>query len=270
MKLLDKAQRNLSKHPIFVKMAIKLRNQANMIIGYYLGESNNTEINGEKLIVELLAPHCRTFVDVGANIGNWTQLFIDNCKHMKEGLLFEPGLHACRRLKERFSTLNTLEIYQSAVGSSSGSLLFYEEKNAGEHSSFVLESTADSPIEILVPIITLDSLIEKKGWDSLDYLKIDTEGFDYHVLAGAKNLLLNHKIRALQFEYNSSWAGSNSTLSGALNLLSECKYSCYLIRADGLYKLNYKTFGEYFSFSNFLAISEGWHHLIKELIKGTI
>ena len=56
-----------------------------------------------------------------------------------------------------------------------------------------------------VPVITLDSYYTKnlKGiFESLDLLKIDTEGFEYEVLMGAQQTILELKPKFIQMEYN--------------------------------------------------------------------
>ena len=49
---------------------------------------------------------------------------------------------------------------------------------------------------------TLDWYCKENGIEAIDFLKIDTEGYDYRVLAGAEDILENTKY--IQFEY---WDG---------------------------------------------------------------
>jgi len=48
---------------------------------------------------------------------------------------------------------------------------------------------------------TLDTLCLEIGLEKIDYLKIDTEGAEYKILSGARNLLQKQKITFIQFEY---------------------------------------------------------------------
>lgn len=251
-------------------VAIKLRNQLNRIIAYHLGENCHSHLNGELLVIEQVASRCHSFVDVGANIGNWSQLFLSNCQNIHGALLVEPGKIAYGSLMERFSHYDNIEILHAAMGSTSGLATFYEQENAGEHSSLLGECVSAGSSEKSVSITTLDCEIQKRGWVSIDFLKIDTEGFDYHVLAGANRLLSDGAIRIIQFEYNNSWAQANATLAGAFALLKRYGYSCFLIRSDGLYQLNYARYGEYYAYSNFLAVMPEWKEAIRGLIRGMI
>jgi FkbM family methyltransferase len=266
---LTSIQRTLSRSKTCVNLAIKLRNQMNMVIGYHLGESCDHRLNGEESLIRLLAPHCKTFIDVGANIGDWTELFLhyrSDCK----GMLFEPGNTAFKKLAEKFAQLSNIEIIQAAVGSESGYIDFFEEPNAGITSSIVKNFASINATLIHTQITTLDAELVTKNWDSVDYLKIDTEGFDYQVLLGVKDCLSKNKFGFIQFEYNQPWASANATLLGALNFLDQHGYSCYLIRSDGLYELDYSVYQEYFRYSNFLAVTPERQDLIKTLIRGKI
>jgi FkbM family methyltransferase len=267
---LNAMQHKLSKSKAFVRFAIKLRNQANMIIGYHLGESCEHNLNGEELLIKILAPHCKTFVDVGANVGDWTELFLHYCSNECKGLLFEPGNVAIKKLTEKFSQTANIEIIQMAVGSETGFIDFFEEPDAGITSSVVKDFASPSANVVRTQIAKLDNELVAYGWNSVDYLKIDTEGFDYHVLLGAKGFLAQGKLGFIQFEYNKPWANANTTLLGALNFLKSYGYACYLIRSDGLYDLNYSLYQEYFRYSNFLAVSPERKHLVTTLMRGKI
>jgi hypothetical protein len=47
---------------------------------------------------------------------------------------------------------------------------------------------------------TLDSFCDEQGVDRIDFLKIDVEGYERHVLAGAARLLDEGAISVLSFE----------------------------------------------------------------------
>ena len=53
-----------------------------------------------------------------------------------------------------------------------------------------------------MPTTTLDTFVEQHGIKNIDFLKIDTEGFELEVLQGAKQLLSEGKIGTVIFEYN--------------------------------------------------------------------
>ena len=57
-----------------------------------------------------------------------------------------------------------------------------------------------------VPVTTVDNELSARGWQDVDFLKIDTEGYDLNVLLGASDLLARKGVKVVQFEYNATWA----------------------------------------------------------------
>ncbi|KAG2426931.1 hypothetical protein HXX76_012717 [Chlamydomonas incerta] len=79
-----------------------------------------------------------------------------------------------------------------------------------------------------VNVTTLDAELSEAGMPTyLDVLKIDAEGFDPTVMAGAYHLLRSHRVGLLTFEYHSEWNRSGGKLRLCLDYLEELGYSCY-------------------------------------------
>jgi hypothetical protein len=74
--------------------------------------------------------------------------------------------------------------------------------------------------EHTVQVTTLEAEIDRLGWPTIDYLKIDAEGYDFHVLSGARRLLECKRIALGQFEYGTAWVSAGSTLTYAVKRLS--------------------------------------------------
>jgi hypothetical protein len=80
-------------------------------------------------------------------------------------------------------------------------------------------------------VATIDKEIETRFLGHVDMLKIDTEGYDLHVLRGARSSLGNKVFHIVQIDYNSPWAYANSILHEAIELLTECGYQLLLLRS---------------------------------------
>ncbi len=261
----DFSQRILIKSPWAVRLAILLRNQCRCVIKYYLNEGS-----GELWLAKILAPKCFTFIDVGANVGNWTNLFMESISENSRGLLFETSDYAIEKLKQRFKEVNGIEIIQAAVLDSPGNMFFYEEPIAGETSSLVANFSEADAVKKLVRVTTLDAEVEKHQLEHIDFLKIDTEGYNLHVLLGASKLLAHNKINVIQFEYNNPWALTGSTLPAAFQLLESFGYKVLLLKNTSLFELNYKRYGEYFDSSKFIAVSPHSLKVLEAFIKGIL
>jgi FkbM family methyltransferase len=125
-----------------------------------------------------------TFVDVGANIGLYA---VAAARRVRPGkvIAFEPDAGNAELLA-RTVALNdvgeVVEVRRIALGAERGELPF---RSAMQQSGFDARGTE------VVPMSTLDSEIDGR----VDVLKIDVEGFEPEVLAGAHSLLLDEERR---------------------------------------------------------------------------
>ncbi len=131
------------------------------------------------LVAARLAPDGVAF-DVGANIGVLTVLLSDLAP---EGRIvaFEPAPQNVGYLRTNVAGRNNVEIVEAAVGATDGTLRFDANLDypAGAH---VAEAGAT-----IVSCRSIDSWIEERGLTRLDVVKIDVEGAEPQVLAGAAN-----------------------------------------------------------------------------------
>jgi FkbM family methyltransferase len=267
--LLGKLQRLIGSSTIGVKLAIKIKNQMDAVIRQSLNDGIDMSCNGEILLMDSVAHKATLFIDVGANTGSWAMPFLSRMKPGGKGLLFEPSPIAAKMLKDNFGqTKNVVEIIRAAVGDKSGRACFFMEPAAGETSSLVMGHSQSGAQEIEVPVTTIDEELLKRNIDFVDFLKIDAEGYDLRVMMGAMNSIKGHKIGIVQFEYNAPWALVGSTLSDAIKLFRTNGYLVYLLLREGLYIFEYEIYGEYFGYSNFVAVLPDYWPEHGELVVG--
>jgi hypothetical protein len=102
-------------------------------------------------------------------------------------------------------------------------------------------------------IRTLDEYVEQEGVVRIDFLKIDTEGFELEVLKGACKSL--HKIEMIQFEYGGCYPDNNVTLAQVYQFLQHHGFRYfYLIQPQ--YLRICPTPIENYAYSNYLATRE--------------
>ena len=274
-KIIEQIQSAWSRSKFFTLVALKLENQAKLIIKRrYSAKSCESKLNGEFLLIETIAPFCKCFIDVGANIGDWTEKILSEGLANISGVVFEPGDSAYNLLHERFSQDPRIKIQNIALSDIPGRSTFYEQPNAGEMSSFVQNYTevfsGQKSSEMEIVVSTLDCEVSRLNIGYIDFLKIDTEGYDLKAIKGAINLLKNHTVGIVQFEYNAPWANTNSTLVEAYQLLESCGYKVFHLGQDGLFTYDVALFGDYYSYSNYVAVSPDSMKIIQPLIKGKI
>ena len=266
--LLGRTVALLAKSRQAAELARLVRNQAEAVIGYHLND-DHPHHRGEMLVAATVAPHTRRFVDVGANVGGWTQMVLDVAPSA-EGLLVEPGHNAVAALQAVFKGRTGIEILKAAASDEPGTLTFFEDPGAGEGSSLLASAARTDASPHTVPVICLDDVLDQRNWDTVDFVKIDAEGYDARVIAGLSGRIESGRIGVIQFEYNAQWAQAGSTLWPVLDHFSNCKYKMWLVRSDGLYPFDYNKWGEFYRHANFLAVHPQWLSYTDKITKAYI
>lgn len=239
------------RSPIISRWLVKLRDLLNAVLAERLHDGIDQETNGEAAVVRALAPGSRVFIDVGANVGDWSDLYLRSAGPDVRGILVEPGEQAGDRLSARFSEMPGVEIVRSAASDREGTATFYGGENASEGSSLVRGQGLGGGRE--VPLTTVDRLADELALAEIDFLKIDAEGHDLSVLRGAVNCLTARRVSVVQFEYHRLWTEAEATLAEALHLLRSRGYEVFRVRARGLEPAAYRPYLDYFGYSNYLG-----------------
>jgi FkbM family methyltransferase len=136
-------------------------------------------------------PKC--VVDVGANIGAFS-LYQAMVKEAGSVIAFEPSPDAFVRLAKnvQINGLLNVRVVNAAVGDKQGVLSFSEGRMS-------VNSKVSENGSLKVPCMTLDT--ELSHIPSIDILKVDTEGYEMHVLQGASETLKKTKRIACELHY---------------------------------------------------------------------
>lgn len=126
-------------------------------------------------------PFIRNFrhaVDVGAHVGLWSRVF---CRMFPRVTAFEP-MPWCRECFERNirpEDRARITLHPCALGKSNDELTFrYKTANSGI--THVRPNGQGEPDDVRAPVRRLDEF----ALDNVDFLKIDVEGFEAHVITG--------------------------------------------------------------------------------------
>ena len=198
---------------------------------------------GEKKFIRLIKDEINFSLDIGANVGNYTKLILQETS--SKVISFEPLPDAYRELEvlkkefgERLETFNIAisnenkrqELYFGNEKSEKASLM----KNL-EKLSFVGETNIN---KISVEVKKLDDLKDILKNEIIDFIKIDTEGYEFEVLDGAKNLLKEHQPKFIQIEFNWHQLLKGQTLYKLSNMIDFSEIFRILPNENGLIQID--------------------------------
>lgn len=153
------------------------------------------------LLTRFAGPAERNFIDVGANIGYFSCLMSKLAGPGGKVLAVEPEPNNLKLLEQnlKINQLTNVAVHACALGASEGSatLGLYKPANRGRHS--ILDTDAKSTVEVRVR--TLDDLANSSGSGDVlwSLVKIDVEGYEGFVLAGAKQTLPRMEALVMEF-----------------------------------------------------------------------
>ena len=206
------------------------------------GEGRNAiETNGEKALIEQAIaafPDAAPFRawDVGANLGEWTDLVLATAARQKLSakiLMFEPTPTAFASLSEKYSGNAAVEVKHVALSSKAGTAEFeVVGSHAGTNSLNVTGAPAGSTIN--VAMASGADVHSATGGGEVHFVKVDTEGHDLEVLRGLEPLLETREVAILQFEYNWRWLVNGSSMRAAMLLAERHGYRLGRVAPDGL------------------------------------
>ena len=246
-KIISKLIRNKHLFPFW-----KFLNKISFYGMNYGVASGYANYSGELFIIKHLKHNLNGGVifDVGANIGDWSKFFIKECKNINYKLhLFEPSKFTFQSLKANLD--GNYNFHQIGFGDKNEQLtLFYDKTNQGS-ASILNSNFAHSE---LIQIRTIDSFCKENKISTIDFLKMDFQGFEFNILKGAKKMLRNNAIKFIQFEIDEPSIDNKIFFKDFWIMLNK-KYDIYHSLYNGLVKIkNYNPEVENFRCMNYLAI----------------
>lgn len=152
----------------------------------------------------------KSVLDIGANIGYYT---LQAAKLMKnEGIIYaiEPIPDNVKLLCKNIALnkFNNISVHQLAIGDKNGKaeIFCHDFRN---YASILPSKWQTYSKTMTIPISTMDNFLKDKAIP--DIIRMDVEGYELHILRGAKDTLAsNHNIKII-IETHFSLLGENTT-----------------------------------------------------------
>lgn len=243
---------------------------ARKYVQWYEGFSYRFEDNGEQLLIEILSKESINVVfDVGANVGEWTEIALHNF----------PGatIHSFELSDLTYQTLlRNLKNKDCAVLNGCGlsnkiEEIFYKDygENSGLNTILLDASFHDLsiiPVERKGKLITGDHYCREHQINSIDLIKIDVEGAEHLVLEGFHHMLETNAVKVIQFEYGYTHADAKFLIKDFYKLFNRYGYVVGPLKPTGVlfgdfdYRLN-----DFCSGPNYVAVLKNEKSLIEKL-----
>ena len=228
------------------------------VLNYFLGKGyGSISIHKEVYFIKKLNPKASVFIDVGGNIGDYSQELLENFK-VGELHIFEPSKKNYLILLERFKNHKKVKINNLALSHvSKKQKLFYDKEGSG------MASLTKRNLSHLNLAFDDFEMISTNRFDSyweiydypIDFMKIDVEGHEMDVLKSTGLIL--RKIKIIQFEFGGCNIDTGTFFRDFYTFFSKNNFKIYRISPFKLIQIeNYKEVDEFFVTTNFIAVNQ--------------
>ena len=204
------------------------------------------EISGElDLLARIHAAHTEghpcVILDVGANVGHYSQAVLTIFKDRCHVHAFEPSTLAAERFASNIGPDHRVSLHRQALADTAGVAKLYTDSDASPVATLSPESLGgiaghDHAFEE-VQTGTLDGFCHDHLIDRIHLLKMDAEGFELKILKGASGMLAAERIDGIQWEFAYHNVYSRVFFRDFYDLLSP-RYHLFRLVKDGLYPLS--------------------------------
>jgi len=224
----------------------------------------NSRISGEKWLINSIVKKLGNdlvIFDVGANVGTYTKEIISAGVNANVIYSFEPHPVTYGVLKSNLAPFRQVITVNQALSNENAKMKLFDRADEEGSSHASLSSEVFSEVHYVgttsatVDVVTLDGFCAQKGIETIDFLKIDVEGYEINVLRGANTMLSERNIRVIQFEFTQLNSILGVFFKDIYDMLSKY-YDIYRLLPHGLRKIKSynSTMCEIFGYQNYVAI----------------
>jgi len=192
-------------------------------------------------IFQSLLKEGMTIVDAGANIGLYSLVASKIVGNSGKVISYEPSFETFQILKNNIEINNVSNVVLTncGLGETEDEVLILRQDMGTKDAERYIMPSNHVPDENLINvkeinskeeirIDTLDNNLKKNKINKIDFLKIDTEGFEYYILLGAKEILLNSPEIIMLMECTAlGTSRANTTQKKVFELLGDLGFNFF-------------------------------------------
>lgn len=225
---------------LYKKLVVEVDLATAMGRGFYYNGTCEAEI--ASFLKQTLKPGM-TFVDVGANFGEFTLLGSALVGPRGRVFSFEcsPTTLPSLRRNLELNRPSNVTVVAAALSDTDGHVTFYPGSEKDSGSSSLTPPHDHKGQTVTVESMTLDSLARREKLDRVDVIKMDVEGAEWAALRGAAGLLGSPDPPVLVFEYNEVIARrSGWQLDDVKDLLERHNYKLHSLHKQRLTEFDHR------------------------------
>ena len=199
-------------------------------------------------------------LDVGANVGEFSAEAFSALGAKARIHAFEPQKKAFQELVTRFAGNDRIAINNVALGRVPGEMALYGTSADTGMASLVNRNLAhvglSSSFQETVKVERLADYCTARGVGRIDLLKMDVEGFELEVLAGAEELFTEGRVALCSFEFGGCNLDSRTFLRDFFEFFTKYKMNVHRITPAGTVVAlpRYSETLERFTNTNYVAV----------------
>lgn len=220
--------------------------------------------NGEENFVNQLIDFAKiknpVIFDVGANIGNYSKLFVKKLEGVNYALhIFEPQKSCFFDLQKKFGKNKQVNLNNFGLSKLEDNVTIYKNDDKSALTSLYKRNldfyNLKMDVEEKIELKRADVYIKSKNIKHIDLLKIDVEGHELETLAGFGEYLNADFIDFIQFEYGGANLDSHTSLLDFYNLLLPLGFKIAKVMPKYLELREYDPRLDNFVYSNYVAVN---------------
>jgi FkbM family methyltransferase len=159
--------------------------------------SQGYESRFDAAMMASLKPGMRVF-DIGANVGYYTQKFAEAVGPSGEVHAFEPVPASAAKVRELQEQYPWIHVHQCAVADQTGEVVMDAEADSTSPTNRITIGQTEAHAGLVVTVCTIDQVSTEFGAPA--FVKIDIEGYEWHALKGAQEILASGRLQHLFIE----------------------------------------------------------------------